>query len=100
MFLPSRYQDENSKNEAVSVIESETCVKHVEKRFTYAVSIDQMAETFILENSLDEAFYIVDLAKLVEKYRVWKKHLPTVKPFYAVKANSDPMLVKVLASEY
>lgn len=81
------------------MIKSAACVKHVEKSFTYTVSIDQMAETFILENFLDEPFYIVDLAKLVEKYQVWKKYLPKVQPFYAVKANSDLMLVKVLASK-
>lgn len=31
-----------------------------------------------------------------EKYNIWKTHLPRVEPFYAVKCNTDKMLLKLL----
>lgn len=41
--------------------------------------------------------FIVDLSSVSDKYNEWIKHLPRVKPFYAVKSNPDPMILKVLS---
>jgi ornithine decarboxylase len=50
-------------------------------------------------NTIDEGpFYIVDLGVLVRKYEQWVELLPRVKPFYAVKCNPHPALIKVLAA--
>ena len=50
-----------------------------------------------LENNYDEsAFYIVNIKKIIEKYELWFKHLPRVKPFYAVKCNPNPIITKLL----
>jgi ornithine decarboxylase len=45
-----------------------------------------------------DAFYVVDLAELAYKHAEWCTQLPRVRPFYAVKCNDDPVLVKTLAS--
>jgi ornithine decarboxylase len=47
-----------------------------------------------LEN---EAFYIVNLSTIVKKYSEWVTCLPRVKPYYAVKCNPNPAIVRTLA---
>jgi ornithine decarboxylase len=44
----------------------------------------------------DDPFYIVDLSKIVRQFLKWKKNLPRVKPFYAVKCNPSAHLLRVL----
>nr|CCA25305.1 ornithine decarboxylase 1 putative [Albugo laibachii Nc14] len=45
----------------------------------------------------EDAFYVVDLHALEKRYQLWNKHLPFVKPFYAVKCNPDQQLLQTLA---
>jgi ornithine decarboxylase len=42
-------------------------------------------------------FYVVDIGVLVSQIYQWRRYLPRVEPFYAVKCNPDPVLVKTLA---
>jgi ornithine decarboxylase len=52
-----------------------------------------------LEGNLsEEAFYIVDVGKVLKQVQKWNDLLPTVKPYYAVKSNPNPFIMKVLAS--
>jgi ornithine decarboxylase len=43
--------------------------------------------------------FIVDHAQLRANYKMFKKHLPRVQAYYAVKANSDPAIVRTLYKE-
>lgn len=43
------------------------------------------------------SFYITDLSTLVFKHLQWKRVLPRVEAFYAVKCNPDPVVVKTLS---
>lgn len=45
----------------------------------------------------DDAFYIVDLADVLLKHKKWVSLLPRVEPFYAMKCNFDPVILKMLA---
>ena len=45
-----------------------------------------------------DAFYTVDIGEIVRLYQLWKASLGTVTPFYAIKANPDPVLVNILAA--
>ncbi|XP_075168993.1 ornithine decarboxylase 1-like [Haematobia irritans] len=45
----------------------------------------------------DHLLYVCDLNKLKEKYELWNKCLPQVKPFYAVKCNDNRRVLKTLA---
>lgn len=45
----------------------------------------------------DSAFYIVNLSHIVKQVELWKALFPNVQPFYAVKCNSDRVILKVLA---
>jgi ornithine decarboxylase len=52
---------------------------------------------FLQENQSEEAFYIIDLGEIVKSYNNWIRLLPDVKPFYAVKCNSNPVILEALA---
>jgi ornithine decarboxylase len=55
-----------------------------------------------LESLPGEAFegpqFFMDFATVIRRVQFWKKHLPTVEPWYAVKCNPEPVLVRVLQS--
>ncbi len=44
------------------------------------------------------SFLVTNLAPIVGQFKQWRKELPMVEPFYAVKCNPDPVIVKLLAS--
>ena len=43
--------------------------------------------------------FILDHGKIRENYRIFKRHLPRVQCYYAVKANSHPEIIKTLFHE-
>jgi len=45
----------------------------------------------------EDAFAVMNLSALVDRFFEWKEKLPRIQPFYAVKCNNDPMLLKLLA---
>jgi len=45
----------------------------------------------------DTGFFIVDLSTIITQYKLWVELMPRIKPFYAIKCNPDPMIVKILA---
>jgi ornithine decarboxylase len=53
---------------------------------------------FLEDNQSEKAFYIVDLGEIVNSYARWIQLLPSVKPYYAVKCNPNPVLLDALAS--
>ncbi|KAI8146598.1 pyridoxal-dependent decarboxylase [Fennellomyces sp. T-0311] len=57
-------------------------------------------ETLQLQTELghDNSFGVGDLGQLKRQYLKWKKYLPRIEPFYAIKCNPDPMVAKYLAS--
>ncbi|KAI5639205.1 pyridoxal-dependent decarboxylase, pyridoxal binding domain-containing protein [Phthorimaea operculella] len=46
----------------------------------------------------EDPFYVMDLGEVVTRYQHWKELMPRVEPFYAVKCNDDPVLVRTLAA--
>ncbi|KAJ1350100.1 Mitochondrial 2-oxoadipate and 2-oxoglutarate transporter, variant 2 [Parelaphostrongylus tenuis] len=63
-------------------------------------SFDLCRQTALRKDSEedDEAFMLVDLDVVFEKFALWKRELPMVEPFYAVKCNTDQVLVRTLAA--
>ncbi|XP_038065153.1 ornithine decarboxylase-like [Patiria miniata] len=45
---------------------------------------------------LEDPFFIYDLGDVVSKDNQWKKSLPHVQSFYAVKCNPDPVFLRLL----
>ncbi|KAK9578533.1 hypothetical protein V6Z92_009206 [Aspergillus fumigatus] len=46
----------------------------------------------------DEPFFVADLGQVIRQHRRWRVNLPDVLPFYAVKCNPDPNLLRLLAN--
>ena len=46
----------------------------------------------------NDSFYVYDLKLLDQAYKEWKTIFPTVTPYYAVKCNPDPEVVRRLAN--
>ena len=45
----------------------------------------------------EEPFYVVDLGVVVSQVFQWRKYFPRVEPFYAIKCNPNPVIIKTLA---
>ncbi|KAK6836838.1 Ornithine decarboxylase [Apiospora arundinis] len=46
----------------------------------------------------EDTFFVGDLGEVYRQHMRWKKNLPRVKPFYAVKCNPDPQVLQLLAA--
>ncbi|RYO93824.1 hypothetical protein DL766_005090 [Monosporascus sp. MC13-8B] len=45
----------------------------------------------------EDTFFVSDLGEVYRQHMRWKRNLPRVKPFYAVKCNPDPKVLQLLA---
>jgi len=45
----------------------------------------------------EDTFFVADLGEVYRQHMRWKLNLPRVKPFYAVKCNPDPEVLRLLA---
>ncbi|QGI62953.1 hypothetical protein CEK26_006908 [Fusarium fujikuroi] len=45
----------------------------------------------------EDTFFVADLGEVYRQHLRWKKNLPRVRPFYAVKCNPDPQIIKLLS---
>ncbi|KAL7625185.1 Ornithine decarboxylase [Parahypoxylon ruwenzoriense] len=45
----------------------------------------------------EDTFFVGDLGEVYRQHMRWKKNLPRVRPFYAVKCNPDPKVLQLLA---
>ncbi len=61
--------------------------------------MDRHAEFLKLVEQHGSPLFIVDHNKLRENYRTFKKHLPRVQCYYAVKANSQQQIIETLFEE-
>jgi len=74
------------------------------KKYSVEHANERTVETIIAEKLLDEtlekeeAFYILDLGAVLKKYQQWVTALPRVHPFYAVKCNPNPAIIRTLAN--
>ncbi|KAJ7136558.1 hypothetical protein O6H91_18G065000 [Diphasiastrum complanatum] len=60
--------------------------------------IDAFIESTIRSKSLQDAFYVLNLAVIVQLFYDWVAALPRVRPYYAVKCNPSPPLLSTMAA--
>jgi len=65
-----------------------------------SVTIEELIASKLTEDTheKEEAFYFIDLGAVLRKYQQWVQQLPRVKPFYAIKCNPNPAVIKTLAN--
>ncbi|KAH8826227.1 pyridoxal-dependent decarboxylase [Flagelloscypha sp. PMI_526] len=50
------------------------------------------------EPDAERAFFVADLSVVYKAWQRWTTELPDIRPFYAVKCNPDPYVLRLLAS--
>ncbi|KAH8118173.1 ornithine decarboxylase [Phellopilus nigrolimitatus] len=50
------------------------------------------------ETDAEKAFFVADLSYVYKQHERWKRCLPGIEPFYAVKCNPDPYVLRLLAA--
>ena len=61
-------------------------------------SVSNFITSRILRGHETGSFLVTNLAPVVVQFRQWQQELPMVEPFYAVKCNPDPAILRLLAS--
>jgi len=69
------------------------------KVFPKEKDIYDIINSLLEGSSSEDAFFIVDIGKIIRQVQKWEELLPNVKPYYAVKANPNLVILKVLASQ-
>uniref|UniRef100_A0ACD5Z030 Uncharacterized protein n=1 Tax=Avena sativa TaxID=4498 RepID=A0ACD5Z030_AVESA len=59
---------------------------------------DALMRSIIIEGGVRSAFYVLDLGTVAELHRRWQRALPGVRPFYAVKCNTDRELLAAMSA--
>ena len=65
--------------------------------FDNSYTILDIIKSFLDQYDNDNAFYIVDLSKIINQYHRWIENLPTIKPYYAIKCNPNNVIIELLA---
>lgn len=58
----------------------------------------RFSKSLIDNGSQNASFLVTNLSPIIAQFRQWKNELPMVEPFYAVKCNPDPVILRLLAS--
>lgn len=68
------------------------------RKFENPIDPIELIKSITSNSSCDnDPFYIVDLEDICNKHINWITRLPRVEPHYAIKCNTDPMMLKLLA---
>lgn len=53
---------------------------------------------FLPPQSEKNAFFVADLGVIMRQHVRWRTHMTQIRPFYAVRCNSSPVVIEVLAA--
>lgn len=56
-----------------------------------------MVDSITSDPENDQPFFVVDVADIIYKIKLWKLKLPRIEPFYAVKCNTTPVVMELMA---
>ncbi|KAM3872927.1 antizyme inhibitor 1-like [Diretmus argenteus] len=63
-------------------------------------TLSDVIDNHIYEQTLAEksAFFVADLGAIMRQHVRWRTHMAQVRPYYAVRCNSSPAVIEVLAA--
>jgi ornithine decarboxylase len=67
-------------------------------KFDSSKDIYDIISYFLEIKSSNDHFYVVDVNQIIKQYNLWKRELPFIRPYYAIKSNPDPIIIKILTS--
>lgn len=70
--------------------------KNSVKFYNIDEDIYNIINNFLEKDVHEEAFFIVDLGKIIRQYNKWKKYMHNIIPYYAVKCNPNPVIIHIL----
>lgn len=65
--------------------------------FSYDNNVSSFIKYLIRNNKVNGSFRVTNISSIENQVRLWKRQLPDVTPYYAVKCNPDPVILNVLA---
>src|SRR5271168_4223350 len=57
----------------------------------------EIINELVLKNTDNDSFFVADLGNIERQLALFRRLLPRVEPFYAMKCNPDPLVVRILA---
>ncbi|XP_071536161.1 ornithine decarboxylase-like [Panulirus ornatus] len=72
--------------------------QHEERILDGPSSVMEVVRDIIAEPGRDEAFLVCDVDDIIKKVDFWRKLMPRVDPFYAVKCNNHPKVLQALSA--
>ena len=79
------------------IIDNSFLQKYDVKLYRADHDMHDIIDDFLKDNSSENPFYIIDLGEIIKSYSKWVRLLPEVKPYYAVKCNTNHVLLETLA---
>jgi ornithine decarboxylase len=79
-------------------LENQILEKYNIKLYSDDYSTCDIINDFLINNQNEQPFYIIDVGEIIKAYDKWIKCFPTIKPYYAVKCNPNPVILHVLSS--
>jgi ornithine decarboxylase len=67
------------------------------RNFSKVTAVEPKVQSILDHSDGDEGFWVADMNRPRESLSLWAEHLPSVKPFYAVKCCNEPNLLRFLA---
>ena len=60
------------------------------------ISIYDTVSMYLDLSQNEDPLFIVNIGDVIRQYELWMHYLPNIKPFYAIKCNPNPLIMKVL----
>jgi ornithine decarboxylase len=76
----------------ISSLINENSVKIIDSKW----NMYDIVNKYLEKNQGDDSFMIIDIGDIIRQYNKWKKLLPRVTPFYAVKCNPSTIILNLL----
>ena len=65
--------------------------------FSYDNNVSSYIKYLIKNNKVAGSFRVTNISLIERQVMLWKRQLPDIAPYYAVKCNPDPVILNVLA---
>ncbi|KAL1374615.1 hypothetical protein pipiens_017992, partial [Culex pipiens pipiens] len=61
------------------------------------VTSNELIDRLVAQGPQEEPLHLIELDTVIKRHLDWIRHLPRVRPFYAIKSNNEPALVKTIS---
>lgn len=75
---------------------SDFIVENRVKQYDSEIDIYDLINVYLKQRTDNQSFYIINLGAVIRQYNKWKTLLPRITPYYAIKCNPNPIIIKLL----